>query len=178
MQFLDLARIRRSVRSYRQDPVPREAVDRCLDAARLAPSACNSQPWSFVVADRPEILGPLREAAFSGVHSMNSFAKEAPVLIAVVREKAKTSARLGGLFQGVDLALIDIGIACEHLVLQATEEDIGSCFFGWFSERGVKRVLGLPRGARVYLLVCLGYTDRPLEAPKNRKAIETIRRYA
>lgn len=178
MSFMDLVQKRRSVRSYRPDPVPREALDRCLEAARLAPSACNSQPWSFIVVDRPELREHFTEAAFSGLHSMNSFAKDAPVHIAVVRENAKTAARFGGFFQGIDFTLIDIGIACEHLVLQAAEEDIGSCYFGWFSEKGVKRVLGLPRGSRVDLLICLGYTDRPLQAPKQRKLLDEIRRYA
>ncbi|MDO9509105.1 MAG: nitroreductase family protein [Thermovirgaceae bacterium] len=178
MSFLDLAGKRRSVRSYSPDPIPREAVERCLEAARLAPSACNSQPWQFIVVDRPELREQFTEAAFSGLHSMNSFAKAAPVHIAVVRESAKPAARFGGFFRGVDFTLIDIGIACEHLVLQAAEEDIGSCYFGWFDEKGVKRMLGLPRGSRVDLLICLGYTDRPLQAPKQRKAIDEIRSYA
>ena len=178
MSFMDLVQKRRSIRSYRPDPIPREAVDRCLEAARLAPSACNSQPWSFVVVDSPKLREQFTEAAFSGLHSMNSFAKDAPVHIAVVRENAKIAARFGGFFRGVDFALIDIGIACEHMVLQAAEEDIRSCYFGWFDEKGVKRVLELPRGTRVDLLICLGYTDRPLQAPKQRKLLDEIRRYA
>ena len=75
MAFLELARKRKSVRSYRGDPVPREVIDRCLEAARLAPSACNSQPWSFVVVDTPQKRREFVEAAYSGLHSMNSFAK-------------------------------------------------------------------------------------------------------
>ena len=178
MSFIELVQKRRSVRSYRPDPVPREAVERCLEAARLAPSACNSQGWYFVVVDSPEMRERFTEAAFSGLHSMNKFAKDAPVHIAVVRESAKPASRFGGFFRAVDFSLIDIGIACEHLVLQAAEEDIGSCMFGWFDEKGVKRLLGLPRGSRVDLLICLGYTDRPLRAPKQRKFLDEIRRYA
>ncbi len=96
MSFLDIVRKRRSVRSYRPDPVPREAIDRCIEAARLAPSACNSQPWHFVVVDTPEMKDKFVEAAYSGLHSMNAFARNAPVHIAVVREKAKPAARFGG----------------------------------------------------------------------------------
>ncbi|GAB6280758.1 MAG: nitroreductase family protein [Thermovirga sp.] len=178
MSFIDLVQKRRSVRSYRPDPVPRESIERCLEAARLAPSACNSQPWSFVVVDLPELREQFVEAAFSGLHSMNRFAKSAPVHIAVVRKNTKTPARLGCFFRGVDFTLVDIGIACEHLMLQAAEEDIGSCMFGWFDEKGVRQVLDLPRRSRVLLLICLGYADRRLEAPKQRKTIDEIRRYA
>jgi nitroreductase len=178
MAFLELAGKRRSVRSYRSDPVPRELIDRCLEAARLAPSACNSQPWSFLVIDAPAIRREFVEAAYSGLHSMNSFAKEAPVHIAVIREKAKAAARWGGFVKGVDFTLIDIGMACEHLLLQAAEEGIGSCIMGWFDQRSVKKVLGLPGSARVDLLICLGYPKENGPAPKKRKTLEEIRRYA
>ncbi len=177
MSFLDIVRKRRSVRSYRPDPVPREAIDRCIEAARLAPSACNSQPWHFVVVDTPEMKDKFVEAVYSGLHSMNAFARNAPVHIAVVREKAKPAARFGGFFRGVDFALIDVGIACEHLVLQAAEEGLGSCMLGWFDEKGVRKALGLPGTAKVDLVICLGYTDQP-SAPKNRKTLDEVRRYA
>jgi nitroreductase len=72
---------------------------------------------------------------------------------------------------------MDLGIACEHLVLQAAEEGIGSCILGWFDEKGVKKALGLPGTSKVDLVICLGYTDLP-SSPKNRKAIDEIRRYA
>ena len=177
MSFLELVRKRRSVRSYRPDPVPREAIDRCIEAARLAPSACNSQPWYFIVADSPEMRDKFVEAAYSGLHSMNSFARNAPVHIAVIRERSKPAARFGGFFRSVDFALMDLGIACEHLVLQAAEEGIGSCILGWFDEKGVKKALGLTGTSKVDLVICLGYTDLP-SSPKNRKAIDEIRRYA
>ncbi|KUK61144.1 MAG: Nitroreductase [Synergistales bacterium 57_84] len=177
MSFLDLVRERRSVRSYRTDPVARDAIDRCLEAARLAPSACNSQPWRFVVVDTPEFLEKFVEAAYSGIHTMNAFARTAPVQIAVVRENARTAARLGGFVRGVDFTLIDIGIACEHLVLQAAEEGIGSCILGWFDERSVRKILGLPRSARVDLLICMGYPQTPGPALKHRKTLDEIRSY-
>ncbi|NMD17173.1 MAG: NAD(P)H nitroreductase [Synergistaceae bacterium] len=177
MAFLELARKRKSVRSYRGDPVPREVIDRCLEAARLAPSACNSQPWSFVVVDTPQRRREFVEAAYSGLHFINSFAKEAPVHIAVIRERAKATARWGGLAKGVDFTLIDIGMACEHLVLQAAEEGVGSCIMGWFDQGAVKKILGLSRGARVDILVCLGYPKQQGPAVKQRKTLEEIRRY-
>lgn len=177
--FLDLCRARQSCRRYDPSrPVPRDALDRCLEAARLAPSACNSQPWTFVVIDEPARRAALAEAAFGGLHRMNRFAAEAPVLVVVLTERSKTLARIGGQIRGVPYRLIDVGIACEHFVLQAEEEGLGTCWLGWFDERAVKRVLGLPRSAHADIMISVGHPaagDAP--RPKNRKAPEEMRRY-
>jgi nitroreductase len=157
--------------------VPREALERCLEAARLAPSACNSQPWTFVVVDAEPVRTRLAEAAFAGAYAMNAFARQAPVLIVVVTERARFAARLGGVFRGVQYSLVDVGIAVEHLVLQAAEEGLGTCWLGWFDESAVKRALGLPRGARIDILVSLGYPESDAPREKNRKTLDDIRRY-
>lgn len=177
MDFLELVGRRRSVRSYALKPVPREVIDRCCEAARLAPSACNSQPWSFIVLDDRDVLATLAERAFSGVYGMNSFVKQAPALIAVLTERSAYSALLGGYLRGTQYSLIDIGIACEHLVLQAAEEGIGTCWLGWFNERAVKAVLKLPRSARIDIMISLGYPAQDKEGRKARKSLEQIRRY-
>jgi len=177
MKFLELARRRSSVRRYAAKPVPREAIDRCLEAARLAPSACNSQPWSFIVIDNSEMLAKLADQAFSGIYKMNSFTRQAPVLIVVVTERSVYSAMLGGYLRGTQYSLIDIGIACEHLVLQATEEGLGSCWLGWFNERAVKKFLRLPRSAKVDIMISLGYPQQGEERQKTRKSLDQIRRY-
>jgi len=178
MAFLDIVRNRQSVRQYLPRPVPREAIDRCIEAARLAPSACNSQPWSFIVVDDPAKKDALADAAFSGPYAMCSFARHASVLLAVVTERSTFAAALGGFFKGVQFSLVDIGIAVEHLVLQAAEEGIGTCWLGWFSESGVKKVLGLPRSAHVNILVSMGYPVDETLRPKVRKDLDAIRRYA
>ena len=79
MNFLELVKKRRSVRRYSKGKVPREVIDRCLEAARLAPSACNAQPWYFIAVDDEKLKNELANKAFSGIYSMNSFAKDAPV---------------------------------------------------------------------------------------------------
>jgi nitroreductase len=179
MAFLDLVRRRRSVRTYAPDPVPREILDRCVEAARLAPSACNSQPWTFLLVDAPERRKRLAEAAFGGIYRMNSFAVQAPVLVAVLTERSRLAALLGGVFRGVQYHLLDVGIAVEHFVLQAAEEGLGTCWLGWFDERGVKRVLGLPAGARVSVLLSVGFpAASEEEKPRSsRKPLEEMRRY-
>ena len=107
--FLELVRRRQSTRRYAPGPVPREAVDRCLEAARLAPSACNSQPWSFVVVDEPATVAELAGQACSGLYRMNRWAATAPVLVVVITEHSRYITRLGGQIRDVRYNLIDIG---------------------------------------------------------------------
>ena len=177
MTFLELARRRKSTRRYSSKPVPREVIDRCLEAARLAPSACNSQPWSFIVVDDENLKNRLLDKVFSGAYSMNSFIRNAPVLIVVITEKSTYIARLGGYLRGVQYSLIDIGIACEHLILQAEEEGLGTCWLGWFNEKAVKEVLRLPRNSKVDIIISLGYPESKEEKTKIRKPLSEIRRF-
>ncbi|MBM4147846.1 MAG: nitroreductase [Lentisphaerae bacterium] len=178
MELEAVIKARRSVRRYSDRPVPREVVDRCIEAARLAPSACNSQPWHFIVVDDPESRALLAEAAFTGAYAMNGFAKSAPVLVVVVTLPSKVAARVGGLLRGVRYNLVDIGIAGEHFALQAAAEGLGTCWLGWFSAAGVKKALGLPRRARIDVVFSLGYAaDEPPALPSARRPLEEVREY-
>ena len=177
MSFLNLVSKRQSVRSYKPNPVSHEIIDRCIEAARLAPSACNSQPWSFIVIDNPKIKSKVASTIFSGMYSMCSFAESAPVLIAVITEKPKLSAAIGGHIKGTKYNLIDIGIACEHLVLQAAEEGLGTCWLGWFNEKKVKKELNLPKSTKIDVIISLGYPLDETIREKQRKSIDEIRRY-
>lgn len=177
MTFLDLVKKRQSVRKYAPRPVPRDAIERCLEAARLAPSACNSQPWSFIVLDDEKLKNKVAEKAFSGAYKMNSFAKAAPVLIVVVTERSTYFARLGGFFRGTQYNLIDIGIACEHLVLQAAEEGIGTCWMGMFNEKSVKKILGIPRDKKVDVIIGMGYPATGETREKIRRPLEELRSF-
>lgn len=180
MTFLDLVRKRQSVRQYQPGArIPRDVLDRCLEAARLAPSACNSQPWSFLVVDDPaQVRSLAEEFCTRSPYGMNRFAADASAMVIVVTEKMKWAARIGAQFRSVQYSLIDVGIACEHLVLQAVEEGLGSCWLGWFNERAVKRRFGLSRGQKVDLLICLGYARERMVREKVRRSLEEIRRYA
>jgi len=177
MTFLDLVKKRRSVRKYSARRVPREIVTRCIEAARLAPSACNSQPWYFIVVDDEELKKKLTQAAFSGMYSMNLFAGNASAFVVTVRDKSTYFARLAGAFRGVEYNLIDIGIACEHLILQAQEDQVGTCWLGWFNEKAVKKVLGIPKNKKVDIIISMGYTDDAEPRDKVRKPIEEICRF-
>jgi len=167
MDFIDLARRRQSDRGYAERPVERQQIERCLEAAALAPSACNSQPWFFVVVDDPQLR--TRVAGLLQDRVMNRFAPSAPVLVAVVVEKPSLLPRLGGLLKGKPYEWLDVGMAVEHFCLQATQEGLGSCIIGWFDEGGVKELLGVPKSRRVPLVITLGYPQDPTVRPKVRK---------
>ncbi len=97
MSFLDLTNKRYSVRNYKNTPVPQEKINRCIEAARLAPSACNSQPWKFIIVDDPKFIKKLAKAAFEGILDFNQFAFKAPVLVLIVSERQKMLAKFGGV---------------------------------------------------------------------------------
>jgi len=159
MAFLDLVKHRKSVRDFLDVPVEREKIMTCLEAARLAPSACNSQPWKFIIVDDRQLKNRLCDAAFGGIYSVNSFCRMAPVMVVVVSEKSRFLARIGGMFRGTKFYLIDIGIAIEHFVLQAEELGLGTCWIGWFDERAVKPILNIPPRKKLDILIALGYYD-------------------
>lgn len=177
MSFLDLVRNRQSERAFHSRPISREIIERCLEAARLAPSACNSQPWRFLVVDHQQDRDRLVSAAFGGIYAMNQFACKAPVLVVVITERSKYIARLGGFLRGVQYSLLDIGAACEHFILQAAEEGVGTCWLGWFNEKAIKKELGLPRSTRVDVMIAMGYPENPKLREKKRKPIHEIRQY-
>ena len=159
MAFLDLVKQRRSVRNFLDRPVEREKIMTCIEAARLAPSACNSQPWKFIVVDDTQLRDRICKKAFGVFHFFNSFLKTAPVIVVIVSEKSKFIARLGGRIQNTKYYLLDIGIAGEHLVLQAQELGLGTCWLGWFREKALKSILGVPKGRKIDVMIAMGYYE-------------------
>ena len=160
MALLDLVKYRKSVRDFLDRPVEREKILMCLEAARLAPSASNSQPWRFIVVDDRQLKDKLCKAAFGGLYSINSFCKMAPVIVVVISERSKFLTRIGAMFRGTKYCLIDIGVAGEHFVLEAEDLGLGTCWIGWFNERAVKSILNIPRHKKIDILIALGYYDR------------------
>ena len=154
MDFSELVNKRQSDRKYQQKPVDRALLLQCLEAARVAPSACNSQPWKFVVVDEPSLVSEMASAA-AGM-GMNKFAFQAPVIVVVVLEKMNLTARIGSVIKDKEYSLLDVGIAVEHFCLQAAELGLGTCIMGWFDEKKVKRLLGIGN-RRVPLLITLGH---------------------
>jgi len=177
MDFLDLVKARQSIREYINKPVEREKIERCLEAARLAPSASNSQPWRFIVIDDPKLKEAVARETFDRLVSFNYFSLQAPVLIILISERPSFFVSIGEAIKDKQFSLIDIGITAEHFCLQATEEGLGTCILGWFNENGVKKLLNIPQSKRVELIITMGYSASNKIRPKERKELNQIRSY-
>jgi len=172
--FQGIIRGRRSIRRFLPTPVEPEKLRACLEAARLAPSAHNVQPWRFIVVDESALKDRLTTEAFSGIFSGSRFAARAPVILVLLTKPDLVANRLGGRFQGVRYHLIDIGIAGEHIVLQAQELGLATCWMGWFNYRKVRKVLGIPRRFKVVAMMPIGYAEKRPSREPPRKTLEEI----
>lgn len=167
--FQRILRGRRSIRRYLETPVESWKLRACLDAARLAPSAHNAQPWRIVVVDEPGLKAELAAAAFSGIYSVTKFAAKAPVLLVLMAKRRLVAHHLGARFQKVPYYLVDMGIAGEHIVLQAEELGLATCWLGWINYRRVRKVLRVPRKFKIVAMMPLGYAEkRPQREPPRR----------
>ena len=173
-KILEFITSRQSDRRYSDKPVEKAKLDRITEAGRMAPSACNAQPWKFVVVTDPALLKMIADAASEKLTGMNTFVAQAPAIIAVVRERPNFSSRIGGTIKKKDYSYIDIGIATENICLQARAEGIGSCIIGWFDENLVRKILSVPRGKRVLLLITLGYSLSEYRTKKRKSPGEVI----
>ncbi len=166
MDFKDLVFVRESTRRYLRRAVEPEKIELIMESCRMAPSACNSQPWRFVIASEPAIVNELARASIGPASTFNKFATQAPVIAAIVAEKPNWLSRVGGNVKDKDFYLMDIGIVAIHFCLQATELGLGSCMIGWFDETRVKKALKVPANKRVLLLITLGYAAK--EGPRRK----------
>ena len=176
IDFLSLVRNRQSDRAYLDKPVEQEKLINCLEAARLAPSACNSQPWTFIVVNDADLKNKVAEATTNSLLPLNHFTKQAPLHVVIVQETPKLITQLGGAIKDKEYPLIDIGIATEHFCLQAASEGLGTCILGWFNEKKIKQLLNIPKGKRPLLIITLGYPAKPTRE-KQRKDFDEIVRY-
>ncbi len=174
MPFRSLVQKRRSIRRFLPKRVEREKIIMCIEAARVAPSADNVQPWRFLVIDDPALKERFSKVAFSGIYSISKFASKAPVLILILARLDIIANRIGRQIQGIQFYLIDIGIAGEHIVLQAEELGLGTCWIGWFNIRKTRKFFNIPRKFKVVSLIAMGYHEELSLKKKKRKKLEEI----
>ena len=171
MNFFEIAQNRQSCRSYDEArPVEQEKLDAILEAARLAPSACNGQPYHFTIC-RGEIAKAVA-AATEGM-GLNKFARQAPVLIVISETSYVKSAALGAKVKSNDYRSIDIGIAAAYITAEATAQGLGSCILGWLDDGKIRSICGLDQPVR--LVITLGYAkESDTLRPKKRKALAEL----
>ena len=172
MNFMEIAQTRQSCRSYDAvRPVEAEKIEAMLAAARLAPSACNGQPYHFTVC-RGEVAKEVEKAA-RGVAGLNKFATDAPVVIVVSEKPYVKSAAMGAKLKNNDYRSIDIGIAVAYLTAEAAAQGLGTCILGWLDDAKIRQICDLDQPVR--LLVTVGYPkeDDPLRK-KARKDLSEL----
>lgn len=165
MDFLQFVSTRQSDRAFDPErPVEKEKLDRILEAARMAPSACNAQPWHMIVVDDPELKNRVADATSTRALGINHFTKQAPVHILLVEEKVNLSSGIGGWVKQKDYAQMDLGVVAAHIVLAAHAEGLGSCIVGWFDEEKMRELLSIPDSRRVWLDIVIGYSTQALRS--------------
>ena len=168
--FLELCRARYSLRHFADRPVEKEKLDRCLEAARLAPSAGNSQPWRFIVFDDAQRKAELGKAVFAGAYKASERFAAAPVLVALLARPDFMTGVVGSAVQGIPWHILDCGIAGEHFALAATEQGLGTCWIGWYDSKALVKFLRLRgRGFVPIALLALGYPPDGFTAPEKKR---------
>jgi len=158
MSLLDVIFNRRSIRRYKDEPVPEEVMKNILEAGRLAPSANNAQPWHFIVVTDPKIKHALAQRRW------NWFIKDSAFTVVGCGDKSNR------------WSTVDVSIALENMVIAAEAQGVGSCWIGDFEESEVKQILNIPENLKVIALVSFGYpAEKP--SPRSKKSLEEIVHY-
>ncbi len=174
--FMKLVDARQSCRSYDPSLRPtREQLERCIEAARLAPSACNSQPWHFTVVNDPAIASAVAEA--TQLYGLNKFTANCPAFIVICEQPARLLARVANVVTQQHYAPMDIGIATAHLCYAAAAQGLSTCIMGCFNEDRLRELLPLPEKGRVKLVLAIGTAAEDPHREKKRKPMEEICTY-
>ena len=163
MEFQELIRTRRSIRGYKADPVPEDVIGRILEAARIAPTAANKQPFQIIV-----VTDASTRRRFKEVYDRDWF-YSAPMILVGCAEPAQAWRRADGF----NAAEVDITIVMDHIILAAADEGLGTCWICAFDEGKTKQILGIPPEVRVIALTPLGFpAAEPL--PFERKPLSAL----
>lgn len=159
MEVFEAIQRRRSIRAYQSKPIPQEKIEKILEAARLAPSAANIQPWHFIIVTNPETRRKIAKTGrFAG------FLAEAPVVIV----------GCGDMKASPKWHVVDTAIAMQNMVLTATAEGLGTCWVGSFNEKEIKKLLNIPDRYKIIALLAIGYPREKLDLMS--KVLHFIRR--
>jgi len=166
LEFYEVVRTRRSIRSFRPDLVREDALNRVLEAVRIAPSGSNRQPWKFILVRNDGLKRRLAKACGNQM-----FIAEAPIV--VVACGSDIHYNRGG-YMGDMSMLVDMSIAVTHLILAARAEGLGTCWIGSFDNKAVKGILEIPDDVNVVAVTPLGYPMQGFSEPGTRKTLTEI----
>ncbi|MDR1124972.1 MAG: nitroreductase family protein [Deltaproteobacteria bacterium] len=173
--FLELAGQRQSSRGFTDKPVEHEKLVKCIEAARLAPSGCNAQPWSFVVVEKPDLVAEVAKATQQ--MGMNGWSSTAKAFVVVLEEHAVLMPAIRKLIESQYFAKADLGGAYLSICLEAASQGLGSCIIGIFDREHLAKTLDIPIEKTFAVVIALGYPDEEKIRQKVRKPLEEIARF-
>jgi nitroreductase len=170
--YFELIGKRESCRDFDARAVEKDKLVRCVEAARLAPSACNSQPWKYLVVTNPEMTEKLRPMMQD--LGMNKFVNACPAFAIVLEEPAKLKVTVSQRFKDQDFAPIDLAFSASQFCYAATEQGLSTCIIGWHNEPKIKEMFDLKKHERVRLILAVGYAKSDKLRQKKRKPLEEM----
>ncbi len=174
--YFDLIARRESCRNFDPNrPVEKEKLQRCAEAAWIAPSACNGQPWKYLIVTNPELNEKLRPLMME--LGMNKFVKNCPAFAVVLEEATVLKVSLSQKFKDQDFAPIDVAFSASQFCYAATEQGLSTCIIGWHNEQKIRELFGLPKTTRVRLILAIGYAADETLRKKQRKPIDDVIRF-
>ena len=173
--FMELALRRQGCRKFSDKTVEHEKLVRCVEAARLAPSACNSQPWGFVVVETPEKVAAVAKCAQQ--MGVNAFTDDAKAFFIVMEEHAVLMPMLRKIVDSQTYARQDLGGAVVYLCLEAESQGLGTCPIGLFDRETLCGILDIPKEKCITLMIAVGYPAEDKVRAKTRKPVEDIARF-
>ena len=172
MNFKEIAEARQSCRKYNPDRAVEDSkLQAILEAARLAPSACNGQPYRLTVC-RGELAKEVARATMG--MGLNKFAPDAPLLIVVSEEPYVATAALGAKVKGNDYRSIDIGIVAAYITAEATVQGLGTCILGWLDDQKIRTLCGIEHPVRLVITVGYAADGDPLRTKKRKDLSQLV----
>ena len=173
--FMNLCLKRQTCRDFADKPVEHDKLVSCVEAARLAPSGCNAQPWSFVVVEKPELVAQVAECAQQ--LGANAYAAGARAFVVVVEERATLMPGIACIVHSQYFAQGDLGAAGAYLCLEAEAQGLATCQFGIFDRPKLAKLLDIPGEKPIVSLFAVGYARDTKVRPKQRKPLDAIARF-
>ena len=174
--YLDLVKQRESCRDFDAARfVEHDKLECCAEAAWIAPSACNGQPWKYLIVTNPELVQKLRPMMQD--LGMNKFVNQCPAFAVVLEEPTKLKVSASQRFKDQNFAPIDVALSASQFCYAATEQGLSTCIIGWFNETKIRDLFSLAGNERVRLILAIGYAATKQLREKKRKPMEDVIRF-
>ncbi|MDR2387846.1 MAG: nitroreductase family protein [Deltaproteobacteria bacterium] len=173
--YMELALKRQSTRQFADKPVEHEKLVKCVEAARLSPSGCNAQPWSFIVVEKPEVVAEVAKTTMQ--LGINEYIAKAKAFFVVVEEYAQLMPKIAKIVHSQYFAKGDLGAVSLSLCLEAQSQGLGTCMLGIFDRPKLRELFDIPKDKDIFIVIAVGYPSSDQVRTKDRKPLEELVRF-